>query len=317
VGSLPRFLLKTLCLIVLITLALGEPHAQAGRSAGGRTLAAKTRVKAKAKTSRIASPRTRLRRAPKLRAHHSLRLAVKRSSLRPSTRAAANSRVETRARSKQASQRTSKQSARAKGKSKRASSTRVKNQRNAKTRTASPPSKVAGKLKKIAKAMGKTLARVKALPAVQRIANRYTKISAATTRGLDRLQARAPPWLAKTMNSLRTYSIVSLAAFNLSYVTRDAKFLGTYFAASAGVSYGLLPAAATLGLDPVTSTVLNALTTPLSVLVLVLRDVHLKRRAGETITMAESAKSILRDYKDFATKRRADSSVRALAMGTP
>lgn len=174
-----------------------------------------------------------------------------------------------------------------------------------------------GRLAKVAKAIGKTLARVKALPTVQRILHRYTKISAATTRGLDRLQARAPPWLGKTIKNLRTYSIVSLAAFNLSYVNRDAKFLGTYFAASAGVSYGLLPTAVTLGLDPVTSTVLNALTTPLSVFVLVLRDVHLKRRAGESITMKESAKSILKDYKDFATKRQANSSARALAMGAP
>ncbi len=177
-----------------------------------------------------------------------------------------------------------------------------------------PVTKKKGKVKRIAKAMGKKIARVKQLPAVQRMARSYAETSAAATRKLDRLQARAPPWLAKTMNAVRTYSLVSLAAFNLTYLQRDAKFLGTFFAANAAVSYGVLPAAVTVGLDPLTSTVLNLMSTPITIAVLVLRDRHLKRKAGTPVTLAESARSILSDYRKFATQRKADSSARALAM---
>jgi hypothetical protein len=174
--------------------------------------------------------------------------------------------------------------------------------------------KAKSKNKPVAGAMAKTFARIKALAPVRALARHFTKYSAAATRGLDRLQARAPPWLAKTMNNLRTYTIVSMAAFNLTYVKRDAKFLGTFFAASAVVSYAVLPGAIAFGLHPATSAVLNALTTPIAAAVLVLRDRQLKRRAGQPTTLAQSGRSILNDYKRFAGKRRTDGSARAAAL---
>ncbi len=172
------------------------------------------------------------------------------------------------------------------------------------------------KLKTISKAIGKKIAKFKKRPAVKRMLQRIAKASAAVTRKLDRMQARAPPWLAKSMNALRTYSIVSLAAFNLTYLKRDAKFLGTFFATNAVVSYGVLPAAVTIGLDPLTSTLLNALSTPVTIAVLILRDRHLKLKAGKETTLAQSARAILSDYKDFATKRRQNTSASALAMAS-
>ena len=59
--------------------------------------------------------------------------------------------------------------------------------------------------------------------------------------------------------------------------------------------------------------VVNILSTPVAASILVLRDVQLKRRAGEPATMAKSAKSILRDYKTFAADRQVQKSKRAYA----
>ena len=81
--------------------------------------------------------------------------------------------------------------------------------------------------------------------------------------------------------------------------------------------HGVLPAAITVGLNPVTSVVLNALSTPLMIAVLVLRDRHLKRQAGTPITFVARARAILRDYIDFATARRHESSQRALGTAGP
>lgn len=296
-GSSLRFLLLLAC---LAGLALGPQDADAGRNAPARSKAATSKGKVKMQ-KRASSARTRPNsRAATLRSKHGLRLKSKKSTLHQNR--SAKTPIASKAQQVRGA------------KARRISSSKTKAQRKTNGTRAQSPSKDKSKAKPSAGPVARTFARMKALPAVQAVARRFTKLSAATTRGLDRLQARAPPWLAKTMKNLRTYTVVSLAAFNLSYVKRDAKFLGTYFAATAVVSYVVLPGAIAFGLHPVTSTILNALTTPLAAAVLVVRDAQLKRRAGQPTSLAQSGRSILNDYKGFAAERRAAASARAAAL---
>lgn len=119
------------------------------------------------------------------------------------------------------------------------------------------------------------------------------------------------------MNVVRTYSIGSLAAFPLSYASRDAKFLSGYFTASSLVSYVVLPGAIPLGMDPIVSGALNVLTIPVTLGVLTWRNAVLKRRDGEPTTMLESAKSVFSEYRSFAKARRLKSMRRSqLFRGT-
>lgn len=304
VGSSMRFLLLPLVFTCVAALSLGSQDANAGRNAPTRSKATTSKATSKLQVQkRASSARHRpSSRATSLRSKHGLRLKSNTSNLHQKRKASKKSQLASKSQQVRGA------------KARRISASRTKPQRKTKRARAQSPTKDKSNAKPGAGPIARTFARVKALPAVQAVARRFTRLSAATTRGLDRLQARAPPWLATTMKNLRTYSVVSLAAFNLSYIKRDAKFLGTYFAATAVVSYAVLPGAIAFGLHPVTSTILNALTTPLAAAVLVFRDAQLKRRAGQPTTLAESGRSILMDYKRFANTRQAAASARAAAL---
>ncbi len=133
------------------------------------------------------------------------------------------------------------------------------------------------------------------------------------TRTLDGWQARAPPWLASSMSALRTYTLPSIAAYAFSRVKNDKAFLGTYLVSNSVLSNIVLPASIAIGMDPVLSTILNALTTPLTFGVVVLRERHNRQKAGETISVNETAKLVAREYQNFANARREASSKAAHA----
>lgn len=116
------------------------------------------------------------------------------------------------------------------------------------------------------------------------------------------------------MAGVRTYSLSSIAAYSLSKVASDKKFLGTYFAASSVYSYGVMPAATALGLDPVLSGVLNAVTTPLTLGVIVLRERHLRKQAGEELSLKDTARTIGNEYREFAKARMVKTSQQAHAV---
>jgi hypothetical protein len=170
------------------------------------------------------------------------------------------------------------------------------------------------KVKAFGKAVKSKVAKLKNKPLVRKLGKRITRMAAATTRRLDSWQARAPPWLAKSIKAVRTYSLPAIAAYSLTRLKNDPKFLGSYFVANSIVSYGVLPAAVSFGLNPVTSAVLNALSTPVTLGVLILRDRQLKRKAGQEVTLAQSAKAVLHEFRDFAKKRLVNTSTRAQAL---
>ncbi len=159
--------------------------------------------------------------------------------------------------------------------------------------------------------------KLKANPQVARVITFATKVSAKMTRTLDGWQARAPPWLASSMSVLRTYTLPSVAAYTFSRVKNDKAFLGTYLVSNSIVSNFVLPGAIAIGMDPVLSTVLNSLTTPLTLAVIVLRERHNRNKAGESISVVETAKLVGREYRDFAKARRDSSSKAAHAALTP
>ncbi len=305
VGPYSRLFQLPLLLAFVAALSLGPQDADAGRYAPARSKVA-ARSKA-AVQKRAASGRLKAStKAPSLRSKHRLRVKSKRGASLSRRLPKAKRLVATKAKPQVATKAKPRLGKTTKG----ISAARTKAIGKTKRAQAQAPTK----LKRFTAAMGQRFARIKALPPIRGMGRIITKYSAATTRGLDRLQARAPPWLAKTMNTLRTHSVVSLAAFNLGYVKRDAKFLGTFFAASAVISYAVLPGAIALGLQPAVSFVLNALTTPLAVAVIVMRDAQQRRKAGQPSSVAQSARSIFSDYKQFASQRRADRSARAAAL---
>lgn len=182
--------------------------------------------------------------------------------------------------------------------------------------TAKPAPKTAGKTSRWQKPLKATqagLAKLKANPQIARALKFASKVSTKITRTLDGWQARAPPWLASSMSALRTYTLPSIAAYTFSRVKNDKAFLGTYLVSNSIVSNVLLPASIAIGMDPVLSAVLNALTTPITIGVVVLRERHNRLKAGESITVKETAKLVGREYRDFAKARRETSSKAAQA----
>ncbi len=159
-----------------------------------------------------------------------------------------------------------------------------------------------------------TLARVKAHPRVAQVLRFYTKLTASLTRSLDGMQARAPPKVAKALAFARTYSLSSLAAYTFSRVQKDRAFLGTFLVSNSIASNLLLPASVAFGVPPTIAAVLSGLSTPFAVGVLVLREHHLRNKAGENISRMETAGVLLKDYRNFAQKRQQSASAAAQSL---
>tara|TARA_R110002096_G_scaffold436038_2_gene665853 strand:+ start:120197 stop:121129 length:933 start_codon:yes stop_codon:yes gene_type:complete len=190
-------------------------------------------------------------------------------------------------------------------------------QAQTRARAAKPASKNVppkdGRWHKPLKALKGGIAKLKANPQVVRLIKFSSRVSAKMTRTLDGWQARAPPLVARTMSALRTYSLPSIAAYTLSRVKNDKAFLGSYLVAKSVVSNLVLPGAIAIGMDPVLATILSALTAPVTVGVVVLRERHIRNAAGESISVKDTAKLIGREYRDFAKARKAAKSAKAHA----
>ena len=98
------------------------------------------------------------------------------------------------------------------------------------------------------------------------------RAKASLTRKLDRLEAKSPKWARPTLQFLRTYSVFSLGAFAAHRVKSDKTFLGTYLIGNAVISYGALPTAVLVGLDPVLAGTISLAMSPLTAVVLVARE---------------------------------------------
>ena len=166
------------------------------------------------------------------------------------------------------------------------------------------------------KALKGGIAKLKANPQVARLTKFSSRVSAKMTRTLDGWQARAPPLVARSMSALRTYSLPSIAAYTFSRVKNDKAFLGSYLVGKSVVANLVLPGAVAIGMDPVLATILSALTAPITVGVIVLRERHIRNAAGESISVTETAKLIGREYRDFAKARKAAKSAKAHASAT-
>lgn len=172
------------------------------------------------------------------------------------------------------------------------------------------PRRGSSRAKVFAKKLAKFTKALKRHKAVVKVAQAISKARFATTRAFDRLQARAPPWLATTMTGLRTYTLISLGAFSYSRIKRDTAFLTRYFAGSSVFSYGVLPSAIVVGLNPIVSVVIDVLVTPISFGVMVVRERYLRHKAGQRISLRDTAKVMFSQYKAFA-KERHESHVAA------
>ncbi len=157
------------------------------------------------------------------------------------------------------------------------------------------------------------IAKLRRAPLVRKVARFYAKTTAKMVRRLDAWQSRAPPWLAKTMDGLRTYTLPSIAAYMFARVANDKVFLGTFLVANSVTSNIILPGSIAFGVDPVVATVLNLMTTPLAMGVIVMREQFLRQKAGETISLRDTAKAVGTEYRDFAKLRREASSQAAQA----
>ena len=292
----PLRLVHPLLVLAVVLGTGGAAMAQRARVAPKRATASK--VRPKAVKSRPRAPRLRPARAAttRLRATQAqpLRAVVK---ARPST-ATVTPRV-------------------VRNSTKQASAKRVARS----PRTKAPPVRSARTgatplLAKAGVAVKQRLDKIKNHPSVKRVTLRVAKISATITRKLDSWQARGPPWLGRAMNAVRTYSLGSIAGYSLKKVKADAKFLGGYMVANQIVSNVLLPGSIAFGMDPVISGVLNLMTTPVTMGVIVLRERYLKKKQGVDMSVADSAKSVLKDYASYAKERRAQSSAKARALAT-
>jgi len=170
---------------------------------------------------------------------------------------------------------------------------------------------------KVVKAAQRALEKFKKMPPVVRVIARYKKIAQAITRRLDRLQARAPPRVAKLMAGIRTYSLTSMRLFVAQRIKRDPHFLGGFFAGLATVSYGVLPGALLLGMNPALAAGLDSLLTPVFLGVIAVRDLYLRRSAGENISLAQSSLGLFEEFRVFAKNRQANFSKVAAAAVHP
>lgn len=320
-----RTLLGPLALAITLALQIvAAPVASAGPGPSKVKTSKATSKRATSKAAKIRASRTAPRRtAGRRTATTSLRLrgaGVGRAKLdaqpsAPQKKATLKSARPTAAKAKTAAKtKTAGKTRRATVKTKAAAAKR-KSIANRKA-TAKPAPKTAGKTsrwQKPLKAAQAGLAKLKANPQIARALKFASKVSTKITRTLDGWQARAPPWLASSMSALRTYTLPSIAAYTFSRVKNDKAFLGTYLVSNSIVSNVLLPASIAIGMDPVLSAVLNALTTPITIGVVVLRERHNRLKAGESITVKETAKLVGREYRDFAKARRETSSKAAQA----
>ncbi|MCP4448869.1 MAG: hypothetical protein GY811_26585 [Myxococcales bacterium] len=76
----------------------------------------------------------------------------------------------------------------------------------------------------------------------------------------------------------------------------------------------VLPGAIAAGLAPVLTLAIEAMITPLTMGVIVLRERHLRREASEEIGARKTARAVLREYSDFAKAHRKASSAKAKAF---
>ncbi len=130
-------------------------------------------------------------------------------------------------------------------------------------------------------------------------------IGAVGTVATDLVEARLPTRWRRPFRTVRLLSPAQFLAFAMDRALKDPLFLLTYNIASYAVSKASGPLLVGLGVSPVASFFAGFATLPIDITVLLMRERHLRQKTQPGLTLAQTARDVLYEFRQFAIDRRA------------
>jgi len=130
-------------------------------------------------------------------------------------------------------------------------------------------------------------------------------LGAHVTVATDMVEARLPARWHRAFRTLRLLNPGHFLAFATDRALKDPLFLLTYNVASYAVSKAGGLVLVGMGVSALTSFFAGFATLPIDITVLLMRERHLRRKTQPELTLAQTARDVLLEFRQFAIHRRA------------